>query len=76
MFPTVLSWRSWQLMAWTKVFWGVAEEVRIISLEKRRLREDLITRYNYSKDGCREVWILIFSQLTNNRMRSNGLTLH
>lgn len=46
---------------------GVAEGIKIVSLEKRRLREDLIILCNYSLDGCSGVWIFIFFQLTNNK---------
>ena len=50
-------------------------ELGLYSLEKKRLRGDLIVSFQYLKGVYKQEWERLFTRMDNDRTRGNGLNL-
>ena len=59
----------------TPLLRGQAERAGLLSLEKRRLQEDLIVAFQYLKEDCKKEGDRLFSRVCCDRTRGNGFKL-
>ena len=59
-----------------QVLWGAADGTGIVESGEEKAQGDLIALYSYLKEGCGELGVGLFSHVTSNRTRDDGLKLH